>query len=218
MRRSLPAILLLSGLFAPAARAEDELALRRNAVVRAVEKASPGVVAIRTNEVVQVPRYYDWFWSDGRTVPQEREGALGSGAIFHPAGFVVTNAHVISRAARIFVRITGEDGKEVEREARLVSVDLDNDLAIVRIVTPEAEVAPAPSVPRAQTDALTSGQTVIAIGNPFRRGTTRTTGIVAALRRTARPPRGGDTEFRDFVQTDAAINPGNSGGPLLDVT
>src|SRR5262245_4125919 len=106
MRTTLPIVLLLGGLAVPMARAEDDAALRRSPVVKAVEKASPGVVSIRTNEIVQVPRYYDWFLSDGQTVPKEREGALGSGAIFHPAGFVVTNAHVISRANQIFVQVT----------------------------------------------------------------------------------------------------------------
>jgi serine protease Do len=218
MRHPLLALLLLGTVAAAPARADDDLALRRSPVVRAVEKAGPGVVSIRTNEIVQVPRYYDWFWSNGETVPQEREGALGSGAIFHPAGFVVTNAHVISRAARIYVQITEAGGRVVEREARLVSVDLDNDLAILRIVTPPGEPGVYPFVPLGRSDDLMIGETVIAIGNPFRLGTTVTTGIISALHRTVRPSAAGETEFKDFIQTDAAINPGNSGGPLLDVT
>jgi serine protease Do len=217
MRHTLLPLVILGTLAAGPALAADDVALRRSPVVRAVERASPGVVSIRTNEIVRVPRYYDWLWNNGETVPQEREGALGSGAIFHSAGFVVTNAHVISRAARIFVRVTLTDGAEQEREARLVSVDLDNDLAILRIVTPEGSPGVYPFLPLGRSDDLMIGETVIAIGNPFRLGTTVTTGIVSALHRNVRP-HAGDTEFRDFVQTDAAINPGNSGGPLLDVT
>jgi serine protease Do len=201
----------------------DDVADRRSAIVRAVEKARPGVVSIRTNELVQVPRFYDWMLDDGSTVTKEREGALGSGAIFHPAGFVITNAHVISRASKIFVQVSRPGDGEDEREARLVAVDLDNDLAILRMVSPgrPGDGGPAetyPYLPLGRSDDLMLGETVIAIGNPFKLGITVTTGIVSALKRTIRPQGAQQVEFKDFVQIDAAINPGNSGGPLLDVT
>jgi serine protease Do len=210
---------LASALLAAPARSDEaaDRELRRSAVVRAVDKARPAVVSIRTNEVVLVPRYYTWFEYD--EVPQEREGSLGSGVIFHPAGFVVTNAHVISRASKIFATLAGRDG-DVERQARLVAVDLENDLAILRLLPPEgSSAAPTyPWLPLARSDDLMIGETVIAIGNPFRLGLTVTTGVVSALRRNIKPRRGADQEFRDFVQIDAAINPGNSGGPIVDIT
>jgi|GEM_PF-1199745 len=211
-------VLFTAPAFLPRAAAADDLDDRRSPVVRAVERSRLGVVSIRTNEIVQVPRFYDWFFDDGRTVPQEREGALGSGAIFHPAGYVITNAHVISRASKIFVQLMRPGGIEEEREARLVAVDLENDLAILRMVGEGGKAETFPFLPLGRSDDLLLGETVIAIGNPFRLGITVTTGIVSALRRSMRPQRSQETEFRDFIQTDAAINPGNSGGPLLDVT
>jgi serine protease Do len=215
---ALAALFLAVPAIAPRPAAADDLDVRRNPIVRAVETARLGVVSIRTNEIVQVPRYYEWFFDDGRTVPQEREGALGTGAIFHPAGYVITNAHVISRASKIFVQLLRPGGVEQEREARLVAVDLENDLAILRLVGADGGAETYPFLPLGRSDDLMLGESVIAIGNPFRLGITVTTGIVSALRRSIRPQHSQDTEFRDFIQTDAAINPGNSGGPLLDVT
>jgi serine protease Do len=213
----LPAVLCAAG---PAARADEtgDRETRRSPVVRAVEKAWPAVVSIRTNEIVMVPRYYSWF--DYENVPTEREGSLGSGVIFHPAGYVVTNAHVISRATKTYAAVADGRGGEVEREARLVAVDLDNDLAILRLLPPAGAEAPPtyPWLALARTDDLMIGETAIAIGNPFRLGVTVTTGVVSALRRSIRPRKGDETEFRDFVQIDAAINPGNSGGPIVDIT
>jgi serine protease Do len=216
---SLLSSLLLTGL-APAARADEtgDREARRSPVVKAVEKAWPAVVSIRTNETVMVPRYYSWF--DYENVPTEREGSLGSGVIFHPAGYVVTNAHVISRASKTYAAVADGKGGEVERQARLVAVDLDNDLAILRLLPPEGSTTPTtyPWLPLARSDDLMIGETAIAIGNPFRLGVTATTGVVSALRRSIKPRKGDETEFRDFVQIDAAINPGNSGGPIVDIT
>jgi S1-C subfamily serine protease len=213
-------LLLALGVAAPVAARParaDGPEDRRSPIVKAVEKARPGVVSIRTNEMVLVPKYYNWF--DYEEVPQERSGSLGSGAIFHPQGFVITNAHVISRASGIFVQVSDPQKGEYEREAKVVSVDLDNDLAILRLLGPPpgGEGVSYPWLPLGRSDDLLIGETVLAIGNPFRLGLTVTTGIVSALRRSIRPQREKETEFRDFIQTDAAINPGNSGGPLLDV-
>ena len=129
-------------------------------------QARPGVVSIRTNEIVNVPRYYNWF--DYESVPTEREGALGTGVIFDPQGFVITNAHVIARATRIFLTIGDGTASPVEREGKLVAVDLDNDLAIVRLLPPEgATQAPIyPYLALGRSDDLMIGETVVAIGNP----------------------------------------------------
>ena len=130
----------LAGLAAPAPVRADEREDRRSHVVRAVEKARPGVVSIRTNEIVTT-RYYGWF-KNYETPPTEREGALGTGVIFDPRGFVITNAHVISRANRIFVTVGEGTSAKYEREGKLVAVDLDNDLAIVRLLAPEGATQP----------------------------------------------------------------------------
>ncbi len=206
----------LAALPARGARADD-LVERRSPVVRAVEKARPGVVSIRTNQIVNVPRYYNWFEYD--TVPEEREGSLGTGVIFDPQGFVITNAHVISRATRIFVTIGDGTAAQMEREGKLVAVDLDNDLAIVRLIPPEGatQATVYPFLALGRSNDLLIGETVVAIGNPFRLGTTVTTGVISAIRRSIKPKQGQETEFKDFVQIDAAINPGNSGGPIVDI-
>ena len=213
-------LLLVPALAAAAAPARgDPAEERRSPVVRAVERARPGVVSIRTNEIVRVARYYNWF--DYEEVPQEREGALGTGVIFHPQGYVITNAHVIARASKIIVQVTDASGRETERDAKTVSVDLDNDLAILRLLgDPKGGPVPAvyPYLPLGRSDDLLIGESVIAIGNPFRLGITVTTGVVSALRRSIRPNRQETTEFKDFIQIDAAINPGNSGGPIVDIT
>jgi len=217
-----PAIAVLTAALLPAlapvgARADDREA-RRSPVVVAVEKARPGVVSIRTNEIVNVPRYYNWF--EYETVPEEREGSLGTGVIFDPQGFVITNAHVIARATRIFVTIGDGTSSAYEREGKLVSVDLDNDLAILRLIPPEGATQPPvyPYLSLGRSDDLMIGEAVVAIGNPFRLGLTVTTGVVSAIRRSIKPKQSQETEFKDFIQIDAAINPGNSGGPIVDIT
>jgi serine protease Do len=185
---------------------------RRSPVVKVVERVRPAVVSIRTNQLVAA-RYFDWYGYE------ESEGSLGTGVIFHPAGYVVTNAHVISRATKIFVAVDDPAAGEVEREAKQVAVDLANDLAILRLVTPPGSAAEYPWMPLGRSNDLMIGETVIAIGNPFRLGITVTTGVVSALRRSIKPRQSGETtEFKDFIQIDAAINPGNSGGPIVDIT
>ena len=188
---------------------------RRSAVVKAVEKARPGIVSIRTNQIVYTRRWYDFEIEE-----REQEAALGSGIIFHPDGYVITNAHVIARASRIFVQILQGTPEETEREAKVVAVDVDNDLALLRLL-PTAAGAGGPYryLPLGRSNDLMIGETVIAVGNPFGVGTTVTTGVISALRRSIKPRGSKDErEFKDFIQIDAAINPGNSGGPVLDVT
>ena len=216
--RLLPAALLVTlaaGLAAsPRAGADDRLDKeeRRSPVVKVVERVRPAVVSIRTNELV-LARYYEWYGYE------ESEGSLGTGVIFHPAGYVVTNAHVISRATKIFVTVDDPTLGEIEREAKQVAVDLTNDLAILRLVTPPGRLAEYPWMPLGRSNDLMIGETVVAIGNPFRLGITVTTGVVSALRRSIKPRQSGEnTEFKDFIQIDAAINPGNSGGPIVDIT
>jgi serine protease Do len=208
------ACILAVPALAPPARAEHE-AERTSAVVRAVQKTRPGIVSIRTNQMV-APQYGLWAFGEEE---REVEGSLGSGVLFHPDGYVITNAHVISRATRIFVTVHASDERTYEREARALAVDVDNDLAILRLLEgPPPPLRAYPFLPLGRSDDLMIGETVIAIGNPFRLGITVTTGVVSALRRTVRPRQARDREFRDFIQIDAAINPGNSGGPVLDVT
>jgi serine protease Do len=134
---------------------------------------------------------------------QQVQGA-GSGFIIDPAGYVVTNNHVVGSAARVVVSL--QDGSE--HPARVVGTDELTDLALLRI---ESRV-PLTAVPWS-TSPVRVGQWVLACGNPFGLGGTVTSGIVSARGREI-----GAGPFDDFIQTDAAINPGNSGGPLFNTS
>ncbi|MEJ3656795.1 trypsin-like peptidase domain-containing protein [Actinomycetes bacterium KLBMP 9759] len=161
----------------------------------------------------------------GRTVPAVvsieikvgEEGGTGSGIVIDPAGYVLTNNHVISPAAAPSSNATIEaifaDGSR--GPASIVGRDPKTDLAVIKINRPDAAVATIGS-----SESLAVGDAVIAIGSPLGLIGTVTTGIVSALDRPVRLDGGGtDTNaVIDAIQTDAAINPGNSGGPLVDST
>jgi len=210
----------------PSVSAEGEISLRRNPVVRAVEKLRDAVVSIRTSQIVK-RTWYD-IWTNRRHEKlYERDGGLGSGTIFHPDGYVITNAHVISRASNILVRFkvtkTERKGGKVvehrvamERKALPMAIDIRHDLAILRLLPdPKAPGFKYPFNRLGRSNDLMVGETIIAIGHPFRLGLTVTTGIISGLDRSLEL---GGRKFDDFMQVDAAINPGNSGGPLFDVT
>ncbi len=211
--------LLVAAWFQPAAGAGAEGDdLRRDAVVRAVEKTRPAVVninaeeeSIRTNPFFGPgDSLFDRFFSDFfESAPQRRRTSrsLGSGVIIDPEGLILTNEHVVARASRI--RVTLADERTFE--ARIVGSDPDHDLAVLKVDSPE----PLPSTAIGMSGDMMVGEKVIAIGNPFGLSHTVTTGVVSAIRRSIRTGQGRD--YYDFIQTDAAINPGNSGGPLLNI-
>jgi serine protease Do len=133
-----------------------------------------------------------------------RQSSLGSGFIIEPAGYIVTNNHVIEGADEIDVILS--DGAVLA--AKLVGRDEDVDLALLKVESR----APLTAVPWANSDQAEVGQWVVAIGNPFGLGGTVTAGIISARARDI-----GAGAYDDFIQTDAAINKGNSGGPLFNV-
>ncbi|UXH80367.1 S1C family serine protease [Roseateles amylovorans] len=161
-------------------------------------RVSPSVVHITTLE-----QQRDFF---SRNVSQVPRGT-GSGFIWDEQGHIVTNFHVIQGADA--ARVTLSDQSSFA--ARLVGIDPDRDLAVLRIQAPRDKLPP---VPMGSSRDLLVGQTVYAIGNPFGLDQTLTRGIVSALNREIESLT--QRTIRGAIQTDAAINPGNSGGPLLD--
>jgi serine protease Do len=181
---------------------------RRNAVVEVVEKVSPAVVYIGTEQIVE-SRFrggglFDEFFFGPRERKESVQG-LGSGVIIDPAGLVLTNDHVIRGASAIHVVLA--DGRQID--ADVIGSDADNDLALLKIQSKSA----LPHAKLGTSRDLMIGETVIAIGSPFGLSKTVTVGALSA---TGRSFKADGKTYNDFLQTDAAINPGNSGGPLLN--
>ena len=130
--------------------------------------------------------------------------AVGSGFIIDPAGYIVSNRHVVAGAFKVTVTLHDER----QFPARVLAANTSPDLALLKIDVPE----PLPVVTWGNSDALRLGETVVAIGNPLGLATSITVGVVSALNRNIR-----STLIDDFIQTDAAINSGNSGGPLFNL-
>ena len=147
---------------------------------------------------------------DSGPVGGERR-ALGSGFIVDPRGYIVTNNHVVDKADKINVKLSTDSENDPGRPARVIGVDKDTDLAVIKIESS----TPLPTVKLGNSDGAQVGDWVLAIGSPFSLSQTVTAGIVSAKNRAVGD---GGSQFQKFIQTDAAINPGNSGGPLLDMT
>ncbi len=141
---------------------------------------------------------------------QVRE-SLGSGFIVDSRGYIITNNHVVEKADKIFVKLSTDPEGFQGRPGKVIGVDKDTDLAVVKITTTE----PLPTVKMGNSDGGQVGDWVIAIGSPFALTQTVTAGIVSAKNRTIE--KGAAGQFQHFIQTDAAINPGNSGGPLVNM-
>ncbi|MHC5002418.1 MAG: trypsin-like peptidase domain-containing protein [Planctomycetota bacterium] len=187
--------------------------LRRTPVVEVFERARDAVVNIASTEIVAVRRSgpFDRMLEDFFDLPARprelKRQSIGSGFVIHPAGYIVTNAHVVSRTAER--KVVFADGREFE--AQIVADDPTRDLAVLKVDTDR----PLPTLALGRSDDLMVGETVIAIGNPLGFQHTVTAGVVSAVGRDLEFPN--DMALRGLIQTDASINPGNSGGPLLNV-
>ena len=200
---------------APAVQVPQTAPQARLSFAPVVHRVTPAVVNVYATRVQQQPRnpfledpiFRRFFGGgDGGAAPRERvQRSLGSGVLVDPAGFVVTNHHVIEGMTEVKVALTDKR----EFEAEIVLRDPRTDLAILRIKGAE----PFAALALGNSDTLEVGDLVLAVGNPFGVGQTVTQGIVSALART----QVGVTDYQFFIQTDAAINPGNSGGALVDI-
>lgn len=137
----------------------------------------------------------------------ETSSGTGSGFVIDAQGHILTNYHVVEDAES--VQVTLYDG--TTHEARVIGADASNDVAIVKVQAPAADLHP---VPLGDSSGLLVGQKILALGNPFGLERTLTTGIISSLDRSLQAKNG--RMIKGIIQTDAAINPGNSGGPLLN--
>lgn len=205
-------LLMLLALFSQGSFAAE----RRTPIVDAVAKARDAVVNIRTEELVQ--RRNSPFFGFGDSIFEQffqgmlptrsyKTQSLGSGVLIDAEGHILTNAHVVDKASKIYIALSD---KQLELEAELIGKDNQIDLAILKIVEP----GEYPFLPPARSDDLMLGETIIAIGNPLGLGHSITTGIVSSLKRRIQINQQSSSIF---IQSDALINPGNSGGPLINI-
>src|SRR5438105_2484839 len=201
------ALALLAVVGTAPARADRSSSARRTPLVQAVERAKAAVVNINAQEVVKARASqdpFDVFFGGGRERDQVRT-SLGSGFVFDPAGYVLTNYHVVARGTRI--QVSFEDGSDYT--AKVVGTDPGGDLAVLKIQSNKKFAA----MPLGVSSDLMLGEPSMSIGNPFGLNQSVSVGVVSALHRTVRAE---NRSYYDFIQTDASINPGNSGGPLIN--
>jgi len=186
-------------------------ASRRTAITEAVARVAPAVVTVQTEVIERVPvDPFDMLF--GRQSGQRVGAGLGSGFITDPNGTIITNAHVVAGATRVSVAL--RDGKTFP--AKVLGVDEQNDLAVLKVDTKGL-----PTAPLGNSDDIIIGEWAIAIGNPygFLLGNSEpsvTAGVISATGRNLIGQTEGGGAYVDMIQTDASINPGNSGGPLVN--
>ena len=186
--------------------------------VLAVAKVLPAVVNINTERIVRrtvrdpIEDFYAQFFGYYRGRPREIRQtlqSLGSGFIVDPAGYIVTNQHVVERAADLKIKVTTNDGKTYS--AHYITGDDKKDLAFIKIDSKE-------SFQFINLDNISPnllGETVLVVGNAVGYGSSISRGVLSATKREINI---GDIDYKNLVQTDAAINPGNSGGPVIDIS
>jgi serine protease Do len=202
---TLTPLLLIALVFFPSL-----LGAREDSVADVVEKIGRAVVNIKTEEIVRKAgeaKTGDFLKEFLRQKGEEEEETVenvGSGVVLDPKGIIVTNEHLISKAATIKVKFTNRK----EYEARVLAADSERDIALLK-VNDEVDF---PYLKPRKGD-IRVGERTIVIGNPYGLSSSVTTGVVSAFRKNATI---NNRSYTNLIQTDAAINPGNSGGALLD--
>ena len=189
----------------------------QEASVKAVAKAMPAVVNINTESIVRrtvrdpMDAFYNDFFGGAMRPPRtinQKVQSLGSGFFIDDKGTIITNAHVVARAAEMKISVTTPSGKTYT--ARYITGDEDHDLAMIKVDAPEK----FPFIALNDLSPNLLGETCLVLGNPLGYGSSVARGILSAKGRSVTV---GDVEYQNLVQTDAAINPGNSGGPVVDI-
>jgi serine protease Do len=197
-----------------------------NAFAQVAKQIEPAVVNINTESTIKPTRrrgvpspdngddmqdlFDRFFGGGGRGVNPEgaRQRSLGSGVILDTKGYIVTNAHVVEKADRVWVNLM-DDEPGTRHAAKVIGTDQETDLAVIKIESSKA----LPFAKLGNSDSLNVGDWVLAVGSPFGLEQTVTAGIISSKGRNIDNSR----QFQSFLQTDAAINPGNSGGPLVNM-
>jgi len=186
--------------------------------VLAVAKVLPAVVNINTERVIRrsvrdpIEDFYAQFFGYYQGRPREIRQtlqSLGSGFIVDPAGYIVTNQHVVARAADLKIQVTTNNGKTYN--AHYITGDDKMDLAFIKIDSKD-------SFPFINLDNISPnllGETVLVVGNAVGYGSSISRGVLSATKRDISIE---NMNYKNLVQTDAAINPGNSGGPVIDIS
>ena len=207
---------VLALVLADSARAQTDPA--SEPTVLAVAKVLPAVVNINTERVVRrrvrdpfeefAAQYFGNYRGRPREIRQTLQ-SLGSGFIVDPAGYIITNQHVVERAADLKIEVTMNDGKTYN--ARYITGDEKKDLAFIKVDLKE----PLPFISLVDISPNLLGQTVLVVGNALGYSSSISRGVLSGMKRDITI---GEFEYKNLLQTDAAINPGNSGGPLIDVS
>lgn len=188
---------------------------RSNSITKAVQAVEPAVVSINVvkTEIIRggnpFGNFFDFF---GMGPMQRQVQSIGSGVIYDPNGFIVTNAHVVEGATQI--KVVLPDKREFD--ARIVGVNAERDIAKLKI-----EGSNLPHAALGKSSDIIIGEWSIAVGNPYGflmndSNPSVSVGVISAVNRSF-APRGDRKSYRSMIQTDTAINPGNSGGPLVNI-
>ena len=217
-RRSHVVIFIAGVLLTTAAACLAQADPAAEPAVLAVAKVLPAVVNIDTERVVRrtvrdpfdelYAQFFGYYSRRPREIRQTLQ-SLGSGFIVDPAGYIVTNQHVVERAADLKIQVTTNDGKTYK--AHYITGDDKKDLAFIKI---DAKAAfPFINLDNISPNLL--GETVIVVGNAVGYGSSISRGVLSAVNRDITID---NLEYKNLIQTDAAINPGNSGGPVIDLS